>query len=165
MSQDTAYGEFIAKVIEVLNKNGFPDNRVSLPLERMYESAYQKGLNFNRVLAFLEAKGIGHEKTTDKIIFFEKERASEDSIPPADHLPGGGQGAPKFPGFDPSLLEKLGMGSGTGMSWSEMAAKASALLKSMPPEQLQQIQDMVQNLSDVEKKDLLEKAKSMGWIK
>ena len=55
-----------------LTKNGFPANPVSLPLEKLYESAHREGLNFNKVLEFLDSQGISHEKTTDKIIFKTK---------------------------------------------------------------------------------------------
>ena len=54
--QNNDYGEFIVKIMSTLEKNGFPEKRVSLPLEKMYESAHAKGLNFNKVLEFLEKK-------------------------------------------------------------------------------------------------------------
>ena len=38
----------------------------------MYEVAYEKGLNFNKALAALEDRGISHEKTSERIIFFPK---------------------------------------------------------------------------------------------
>jgi hypothetical protein len=55
-----------------LTKNGFPVKSVSLPLERLYESAHTHGLNFNKVLEALEQDGIVHEKTAEKIIFSSK---------------------------------------------------------------------------------------------
>ncbi len=56
-------------IMRNLAKHGFPGNSVSLPLERLYESAHRDGVNFNKVLEHLDAQGIGHEKTTEKIIF------------------------------------------------------------------------------------------------
>ena len=67
-NQTYAYGEFITNIMKVLDDNGFPEKRVSLPLERMYETAHEKGINFNKVLAFLKEKGVDHEKTPEKII-------------------------------------------------------------------------------------------------
>ena len=83
---DHDYGSFIAKIIETLEKNGYPDKRVSLPLEKMYEVAYEKGLNFNKVLEFLEQKGTCHEKTQEKIIFFPKPEASKEAAAEPPHI-------------------------------------------------------------------------------
>ena len=69
---DAAYDAFLTSIIKNLETNGFPSQKVSLPLERMYEVAHQKGLNFNKALSLLEAKAILHEKTTTKIIFFSQ---------------------------------------------------------------------------------------------
>ena len=63
---------FLANIVKTLSKSGFPEKRVALPLERMYEVAHEKGLNFNKALAALEERGISHEKTSEKIIFFPK---------------------------------------------------------------------------------------------
>jgi hypothetical protein len=60
-----------------LTKHGFPLKSVSFPLEKMYESAHQHGLNFNKVLDHLDANGILHEKTTEKVIFSAKKSVQE----------------------------------------------------------------------------------------
>lgn len=67
-----SFEQFVDNVVRNIERHGFPDKRVSLPLERMYEAAHGKGLNFNKVLASLEERGIYHEKTNDKVIFFQK---------------------------------------------------------------------------------------------
>ena len=56
-------------IIRNLAKHGFPSNPVSLPLERLYETAHRDGINFNKVLEHLDAQGVAHEKTAEKIIF------------------------------------------------------------------------------------------------
>lgn len=61
--------QFIETILKNLQNNGFPQKRVSLPLEKLYEVAEEKGHNFNKVLEELEKQGIQHEKTLDKIIF------------------------------------------------------------------------------------------------
>ncbi len=56
-------------ILKNLGNNGFPLKKVSLPLEKMYEIADEKGANLNQILSVLESEGTAHEKTDDKIIF------------------------------------------------------------------------------------------------
>lgn len=35
--------EFVDKILQTLKTNGFPDKRVSLPTEKMYEAADNRG--------------------------------------------------------------------------------------------------------------------------
>lgn len=119
---------FVANITRTLEKNGYPAKRVALPLERMYEVAHEKGLNFNKALEALQAQGIEHEKTTEKVIFFPKPAAS--AIPD--------------------------MGS--------MFAEAQEVLKKMSPEQLKTIQEMVANMTDDQKLEMMKQAKDMGLL-
>lgn len=57
------------QILSNLKNNGFPAKKVSLPLERMYEVADNKGENLNTILEELKLEGIDHDKTVDKIIF------------------------------------------------------------------------------------------------
>ncbi len=59
----------IDQILSNIKSNGFPAKKVSLPLEKMYEVADNKGENLNTVLEELKTQGIDHEKTLDKIIF------------------------------------------------------------------------------------------------
>lgn len=52
-----------------LANNGFPQKKVALPLEKLYEVADSKGENLNKILDELKSEGVDHEKTGDKIIF------------------------------------------------------------------------------------------------
>jgi hypothetical protein len=70
---EASYEPFLENIMRVLGKNGFPLKRVTLPLERMYEAAYEKQLNFNKALTLLASRGVDHEKTAEKIIFFQCE--------------------------------------------------------------------------------------------
>jgi len=55
-----------------LKTNGFPEKRVSLPTERMYEAADNKGLSFNQVLEQLKADhAVEAQIGPEKIIFFQ----------------------------------------------------------------------------------------------
>jgi hypothetical protein len=77
-----SYEPFVANLVRVLEKHGYPDKRVALPLEKMYEVAYEKQLSFNKALEQLRERGIDHEKTNDKIIFFPL--AAEAEAPPPE---------------------------------------------------------------------------------
>jgi hypothetical protein len=57
------------QILKNLEMNGFPEKKVSLPLEKMYEVADEKGENLNTILEELKTAGVDHEKTADKIVF------------------------------------------------------------------------------------------------
>ena len=57
------------QILENIKANGFPTKKVSLPLEKMYEVADNKGENLNQILDDLKKEGVEHEKTPDKIVF------------------------------------------------------------------------------------------------
>jgi hypothetical protein len=122
-----------------LEKNGFPANRVSLPLERLYEAAHKDGLNFNKVLDELHSSGIAHEKTPDKIIFMAVNKDDENTSGVFD----------QWKDLDFSK-----------MNIAEMMSQASTLMSQMTPEQIQNVRKMYENLSPEERAKILEMAKS-----
>lgn len=62
--------EFIERIVKTLEDNGFPQKKVSLPLEKMYEAADNRGLSFNKVLeAMKENRQIEGEVGVEKIVF------------------------------------------------------------------------------------------------
>ena len=62
--------KFIESIKRNLESNGFPQKRVSLPTEKMYEVADNKGFSLNAVLEKLkEEDQVNFEITDDKIIF------------------------------------------------------------------------------------------------
>ena len=119
---------FSQDILANLEKNGYPANRVALPLEKMYEVAHNKGLNFNKALELLGNKGVAHEKTTEKVIFYPKE---ENALPSLDKM-------------------------------KEMAKHAEEMMKNMSPEDLKKVQDMVANMSESERQEMLSQAKNLG---
>ncbi len=148
---DKEYGDFIFNMINTLQKNGFPEKKVALPLEKMYEIAHQKGLNFNRVLEFLEEKNICHEKTTEKIIFFE----SPNDVQESSSVDEKKEGQPNpFQNFNMDMLKNVNM--------SDMMKKASEMLKTMSPDELQKMQKMYADLSPEDREEMMKKAKEMG---
>jgi hypothetical protein len=69
--------EFIESIIQNLKRNGFPQKRVSLPTDKMYEAAENKGLNFNKVLEEMKSsRGIESQIGADKIIFSAESSAA-----------------------------------------------------------------------------------------
>jgi hypothetical protein len=133
--------DMVASIQATLEKNGFPTNRVSLPLERLYESAHQNGLNFNKVLEELKENGVAHEKTSEKIIFLPASKV--------DPLPGG-------------LFDQLKNIDFSKMNMAEMMSQASTLMSQMDPGQLQKIREIYENLSPEERSKILDMAKSHG---
>ncbi|MDD0851878.1 hypothetical protein HBN50_02170 [Halobacteriovorax sp. GB3] len=72
--------EFIEKIIATLESNGFPQKRVSLPVEKMYEAADNRGLNFNNVLEKMKADHqIDYTIETEKVVF-EKSLAQDSAF-------------------------------------------------------------------------------------
>lgn len=66
--------EFIEKIIKNLEFNGFPQKRVSLPVEKMYEAADNRNLSFNKVLEELKSGYfIDSEIGVDKVVFSKME--------------------------------------------------------------------------------------------
>jgi hypothetical protein len=137
-----ALAAFVDHIVEQLAKNGFPERRVSFPLERMYESADAKGLSFNRVLEMLAERGIAHEKTPEKVIFAPA--MVTPSIPDA--------GA--FAGFDPAMLG--------GLSQEDLVAAAQAAMQQMGPEQLEALRAMLEGMTPEEQAVMLEQARKLG---
>jgi hypothetical protein len=131
---------FVDRVIAQLAKNGYPERRVAFPLERMYESASAKGLSFNKVLEVLAERGIGHEKTSEKVIFAPASLASP--------LPG------PFAGFDPAML--------AGMSQEQVLAAAQAAMQQMGPEQLSALRAMIEGMTPEQQAAMIEQARKLG---
>ena len=62
--------EFIEKILQTLTSNGFPEKRVSLPTDKMFELADSKGFSFNDVLQNLKVEhDIEAKIGAEKIIF------------------------------------------------------------------------------------------------
>jgi uncharacterized Fe-S cluster-containing MiaB family protein len=95
--------DFIEKILQTLKNNGFPQKRVSLPTERMYEAADNKGFSFNQVLEQLKvAHQVEAQIGTEKIIFSQTIigplQTQEDMIRQAQEM---------MSQMDPEELKKL----------------------------------------------------------
>lgn len=72
--------EFIDHILKILNTNGFPQKRVSLPTEKMYEAADNKGFSFNQVLEELKTShNVDAQIGPDKIIFSQAVAANANT--------------------------------------------------------------------------------------
>lgn len=128
--------EFIDKILSTLKDNGFPDKKVSLPTEKMYEAADNRGLSFNKVLEQMKQTiEIDVEITDEKIIFSSKKPAA--SANSADFA---------------------------GLNQNEMFKKAQEMLSKMDPAEVQKMQDMILNMTDEEKEEMMQKGKDLGLI-
>lgn len=95
--------QFIENILHNLKTNGFPEKRVALPTERMYEAADKRGLSFNKVLDQLKTDhSITAEITTDRIIFSliqeTPQKGQQDLIREAQEM---------MSKMDPAELKKL----------------------------------------------------------
>lgn len=62
--------EFTEKILQTLKNNGFPEKRVSLPTDKMFEVAESKGFSFNDVLENLKTEhNIESKIGPEKIVF------------------------------------------------------------------------------------------------
>ncbi len=126
--------QFIQQIIKNLESNGFPQKKVSLPTEKMYEVADNKGVSLNTVLDELsKSHQIMADIGDDKIVFTAK--LSEDVI-----------------SDDPFA----------GMDQAQMMQKAQEMMAQMDPEQLKQMQETFMNMSETEKADIMQKGKDLG---
>ncbi|MGI4993726.1 hypothetical protein ACRXCV_13895 [Halobacteriovorax sp. GFR7] len=73
--------KFIDQIIKNLSANGFPEKKVSLPTDKMYEVADNKGLSLNKVLEELrEKKMIDSEIGPEKIVFTMKKFENQQDM-------------------------------------------------------------------------------------
>ncbi|MBT3584666.1 MAG: hypothetical protein HN509_07150 [Halobacteriovoraceae bacterium] len=107
--------QFIEQIKKNLESNGFPQKRVSFPIEKMYELADSKGHSFNKVLELLrEEHAISHELETEKVVFY-----------PVVESP--------FPDLDPGML-KQAMEMMKGMSPEQLQEIQDSVAKMSPEE-------------------------------
>ncbi len=127
--------KFVETLYKNLTLNGFPEKRVSLPTEKMYEVADDKGLSLNKALEVLSDKyNLDYEIGDERILFEAGSKKLEDN-------------------YDFSNLDQ-----------SEMLKKAQDFLSKMDPAEVKRMQEKVMNMSDSEKEELLKKGKDLGFM-
>jgi hypothetical protein len=127
--------EFTDKILQTLKTNGFPEKRVSLPTDKMFEVAESKGFSFNDVLQSLKTDHHIEAKIgPDKIIFSQE------------------------------LSENVSENPFSGMNPEQMMKQAQEMMSKMDPEELKKIQEMFTNMSPEEKEQMLKKGKDLGIL-
>lgn len=77
--------QFIEQIIKNLESNGFPSKRVSLPTEKMFEVADNKGFSFNSVLNEMREKhNINSVIEGEKIVFSHEHKEEAPRVPKED---------------------------------------------------------------------------------
>jgi hypothetical protein len=127
--------KFIEQIVKNLESNGFPAKRVSLPMEKMFEVADNKGFSFNAVLDEMKSNHQVLGEIEDEKIVFSSIEANID-VNTDDPL--------------------------QGMDQAEMMKKAQEMMSQMDPAELNRMKDMFMNMSDEEKADIMKKGKDLG---
>lgn len=127
--------EFTEKILQTLKNNGFPEKRVSLPTDKMFEVAESKGFSFNDVLQSLKTEhNIEAKIGPDKIIFSQV------------------------------VVENSATNSFSGMNQEEIMRQAQVMMSKMDPEELRKMQELFSNMSAEEKEQIMKKGKDLGIL-
>ncbi len=130
MSESLGLDDFTNLVLRNLEKNGFPEKAVSFPLEKMYETASQKGFSFNKVREALKLKDIESEISGERVIFSRK--------------------APAADMFDMSKMAEAAQQMFQNMS-AEQQAQITQMIQSMNPEEIAKIKNQWAEMPDEDK--------------
>ncbi len=129
-------------VIQTIKKNGFPEKIVRLPFKPVYDSCKNSGISLREVLNRLGQEDIIGEIQGDYILFRSPNKRIEPEIsqdkPPQNPFQNS-QGIPDL---------------------SNLGALGQDCLSKMGPEQINQIRQMMENLSEEEKVKIMELAKN-----
>lgn len=129
--------EFAERILQTLKTNGFPQKKVSLPTDKMFEVAESKGLSFNDVLKVLKDEhNVESQIGAEKIIFSQAVTIQNTDT-----------GNP-FAGMDPQAMMK----------------QAQEMMSKMSPEELKKIQEMFENMTPEQKDEMLRKGKDLGIL-
>jgi hypothetical protein len=142
---------FIEKMKSTLTKNGFPEKKVSLPLEKVKAAAESRKLDLDFILSRLSMMDFPSTIDGDKVIFAVKQ---EEAANPFGDMGGMGGMGDMFGGLD--------MGALKNMSQEELMGQVSNMMKNMTPDQQSGMMDMYKNMSEEEKANILNKAGDMG---
>jgi hypothetical protein len=145
----TAAHEFLERIRQTLIKNGFPAKRVALPEAQLSASAQARGLDLDLVLGDLRRQFVGHTREGTRLVF-------EPLLPEGDDAPSPAllekmrDFAEQFRDIDPSELAAL-----QGMNKFKQLWKIRELMKKIPPERLARAEELIQGLSDDDKKRMM----------
>ena len=116
-----------------IQKNGFPEKKVALPFQPIFDSCKKNGLKLAEVLKNLEKEGIYHHVGQDRITF-----SPQREMP---HEKGSSDGEESLrEGYLKTAMEQL---------------------KKIDPRQLNALKEKVMNLTPEERQELLNRAKDL----
>ena len=133
--------QIIETIVRNLQKNGFPDSRVSLPKNTLESFVKKHDFELEDVLYEMQQNEI-HSKVEDVRIIFSPDAFSD---PQKEEAPGC---------FDFSALKNMDL--------SKLKEKAESMMNQMSPEERKRYQDMYEKMSPEERQKIFEQAKSMG---
>lgn len=125
-----------------IQKNGYPDKVVRLPFKPVYDSCKKNDTALADVLDILKTENIFGAMEGDYIVFRSPEKAAE-AVQSAKVAPKGESAEDSS-----SWWSKL---SGLG----DLSSMAKDAMDKMTPEQLAEVKERVENMSDEEKKNIV----------
>ncbi|MFH2133522.1 MAG: hypothetical protein ABIK68_24350 [bacterium] len=125
----------VKSILAALEKNGFPEKKVTLPFQAIFKSCKAHETTLASVLNHLQTTDVLHEMVGDRILFFHRTLSPAATAPRAEPSPVTG---PEIP--------------------EELYAEAMEKLKAMDPEEVERIKAQVLSLSPEEQADLMKRA-------
>lgn len=141
MSEDPE-DKFISQIQSTLEKNGYPEKKVSLPAEKLKTAAEKQNLDLEMILSRLNMSDIYSKEKDDKILF-----SSE-----------------AFPEENAGNAEPFSFDAFKDMNQDELMKKASQMMQNMNPEQMASITDAYKNMSPEEQQEILKKGSDLGIL-
>ena len=133
--------QIIETIVTNLQKNGFPDSRVSLPKKALESYAKKHDYELEDVLYEMKQNDIHSEIEDTRIIF------SPNAFPDTKK-------EEPLAGFDFSALKNMDL--------SKLKERAESMMSQMSPEERKRYQDMYEKMSPEERQKIFEQAKSIG---
>ena len=134
--------QIIETIASNLQRNGFPDSKVSLPKNSLESFVKKHDFELEDILYEMQQKDIYSTIESTRIIFSPtafSDPEKEEAIPP---------------GFDFSALKNMDL--------SKLKEKAETMMSQMSPEDRKRYQDRYEKMSPDERQKIFEQAKSMG---
>ncbi len=133
--------QIIETIVRNLQKNGFPDSRVSLPKNALEFFVKKHDYELEDVLYEMQQNEV-HSKIEEARIIFSADVFSDSQ---KEEIP---------EGFDFSALKNMDL--------SKLKEKAESMMSQMSPEERRRYEDMYAKMSPEERQKIFEQAKSMG---
>jgi hypothetical protein len=118
-------------ILNSINKNGYPQKKVSLPFQPIFQACKNQDTSLSKVLKNLEAQDVLNEMKDDKIVFYDRNFIS------------------KRPGPDPYDIPE------------DLLKEASERLKSMDPAEVERMKKKVMEMSPEERENMMKQAKDL----